>query len=882
MIVFKLSYLRLFLLVLLPSLTAWAYPKVDLSASPDWRLPVKNGGRTPSAKEFTEGYYASLVDLQVHVEKQASYSHIIREIRTTEGVQNGSQINVYFNPAYERLSFHTVTLYRDGRAINKLRAGAFKVAPVEAERDRFIYNDSYVASLLLDDVRPGDRIEYEFTLTGVNPVFAGRFATDFYFASADRLPHRHQVLIVSPSRKLSFRNLNNPPKPHLISKGGLNIYEWDLYDFKSSVQESNQPDWNNPEPHVQVSEYASWQAVTDWALSLYKVPTVSAPLLTFVNDWKRQAGTNKLKYIELAVHFVQNDVRYMGIEIGEYSHRPHDPAQIVRQRYGDCKDKSLLLCTLLQANQIEAYPALTNTYSGSQTNTYLPSPLLFNHAIVWFRLANKSYWIDPTIAHQRNVDGEFSIPLYGNALVISPSTTTLQTITTPRRGTIDITETFVVPSPQKKGGSAKLQVVSVYSDNHADNMRSQLAGSSLATLEKSYHDFYQENYKQHSVELLDSLRIEDNSIANELTSYEGYSIGDGWETDTASGQSTFYVFGRTFYDNFYQLTSEKRHQPLALSFPYEMDYTIKLEMPETWTATDDQWSVKRKGYELSFSRFYNSGDSTISLHYHYKTLADHIAPDEVATYRADVKKITGELEYQLLYNGELASQEGHLHAGSVLFALGLLLGFGYLCRRWYRYSPSVTTSVPAPRPIGGWLVLVSFSVLIAPILQAQQLFTSEIYVDSSTWAALKVAPDLRSILLRIGIYLEGAANLFLFCFAILCAVLFVQRRNSFPFLYTLLLAGRAAFLLVNAVVFGSFFDVALGKDVYNDVVRAIVAAAIWIPYLYKSTRVRQTFVIPLHHISPAKPEALLIRDDEWGSVTTKTDSTEPPASIDQS
>ncbi|XHR98086.1 hypothetical protein ACFJIV_16335 [Mucilaginibacter sp. UC70_90] len=39
----------------------------------------------------------------------------------------------------------------------------------------------------------------------------------------------------------------------------------------------------------------------------------------------------------------------MGIEIGEYSHRANNPEKVFRQRYGDCKDKSLLLVSMLKA-----------------------------------------------------------------------------------------------------------------------------------------------------------------------------------------------------------------------------------------------------------------------------------------------------------------------------------------------------------------------------------------------------------------------------------------------------------------------------------------------------------------------------------------------------
>jgi transglutaminase-like putative cysteine protease len=36
----------------------------------------------------------------------------------------------------------------------------------------------------------------------------------------------------------------------------------------------------------------------------------------------------------------------MGIEMGQYSHKANNPERVFKQRYGDCKDKSLLLVSM--------------------------------------------------------------------------------------------------------------------------------------------------------------------------------------------------------------------------------------------------------------------------------------------------------------------------------------------------------------------------------------------------------------------------------------------------------------------------------------------------------------------------------------------------------
>ncbi|GAB4122006.1 MAG: hypothetical protein Fur0014_21510 [Rubrivivax sp.] len=44
-----------------------------------------------------------------------------------------------------------------------------------------------------------------------------------------------------------------------------------------------------------------------------------------------------------ALQWVQGEIRYWSVALGEGSHRPALPAEVVQHRWGDCKDKTLPL-----------------------------------------------------------------------------------------------------------------------------------------------------------------------------------------------------------------------------------------------------------------------------------------------------------------------------------------------------------------------------------------------------------------------------------------------------------------------------------------------------------------------------------------------------------
>ena len=91
-------------------------------------------------------------------------------------------------------------------------------------------------------------------------------------------------------------------------------------------------------------------------------------------------------------------LRYVAIEIGVQGFRPRTPAQVLANRYGDCKDKANLLIALLRCQEIDARFVLLNR--GSATDVRFPS-WQFNHAIAYVPKAPaagqpEDMWLDST------------------------------------------------------------------------------------------------------------------------------------------------------------------------------------------------------------------------------------------------------------------------------------------------------------------------------------------------------------------------------------------------------------------------------------------------------------------------------------------------------
>jgi hypothetical protein len=158
-------------------------PVVHISPKPVWLNQYKAYDKKVASRDIANGYFYQVFEEQLHVEKQADYTHIIKEIVSEAGIQNGSSINIGFDPSFERLDVHEIIVWRNNVAVNRLSASSFKVIADEKELSRFIYQGSYSAYCILDDIRKGDKIEYSYTITGRNPIFNNKFFRDLYFQS---------------------------------------------------------------------------------------------------------------------------------------------------------------------------------------------------------------------------------------------------------------------------------------------------------------------------------------------------------------------------------------------------------------------------------------------------------------------------------------------------------------------------------------------------------------------------------------------------------------------------------------------------------------------------------------------------------------------------
>ena len=605
---------------------------------PAWiTKPAFDYSNTRLDDEAENGYINLVREKQVSIQQQSVYTRTIFKILSESGVQNASEINVNFDPTYNQLIFHSIKIIRGKETIDKLQPAKIKVIQQEEELNMHLYDGSLSAVLFLEDVRKGDIIEYSYTLKGFNPVFKGKFSGIFEAGYSVPVYNLYYKLLVPDGRTVQIKNSLTDVAYEMKKVGNETSYEWKLNQVPGMKEQDYTPTWYDPYPMIMVSEYKNWKEVNDWALQLFPFDgNLSAGLQNKIKEIQHSFSSAEQRILT-ALHFVQDDVRYLGIEMGQNSHRPNRPDKIFAQRFGDCKDKSYLLCTMLRAMGIEASPVMINTGFKKTIMEWLPGPQSFDHVTVRVLYNGKYYWFDPTISYQRGNIDAISYPNYHCGLVIGDTTTMLTTIPLQNKGMVSIQEQFDIPD---MSGNARFVVKTAYTGSYADNMREQFNSNSKSEMKKTFREYYAHYYEKIET---DSLLYTDNDTTGKFITYEYYSIQNLWQLERGVNKTHFspYVINGILK----RPKDVKRSMPFSIDYPAKYQEEITINVPEEWDAHESMEDISCSAFKMrvQFASFYKK----FKLKYEYESLKDHVLPGEADAFFTSFKKADENMQYAL-------------------------------------------------------------------------------------------------------------------------------------------------------------------------------------------------------------------------------------------
>jgi transglutaminase-like putative cysteine protease len=607
-----------------------------------WVVPLKLDKLSPDdAVDPSQDYRWLLSDRQINAQNDEEFVHEARQILNSAGVQYGSHVMIKYDPTCEALTFHWARLWRGTNKLDRLDLSKLHVSQAGLDTDELLFSSEKTALLMLDDVRVGDIVEYAYTIEGTNPALAGKFADSVQLQF--RLPVGRVAtrLIWPSSRKLYIKNHLTDLQPTTSRKSNTIEYTWDARNMPGLRREPPTPIWYDPYPWVQLSEFQKWSDVNRWALRLFTTTNAPSPeLAKKINEWKQLP--EPADRVLAALRFVQEEIRYLGMEDGAAGYEPAQPSVVFARRFGDCKDKSLLLVTILRALKIEAFPVLVNDRRRQELAELQPSPTLFNHVLVQVNLGGQSFWLDTTATFERGALPLRFWPAYGWGLMVGPAVTGLTPIppcpVQPRTTVTEYLNIGLVDSP------STAKIVTVAEGPDADRLRERFATTPREDIERDNLNAYAKLYPFMSRTA--PLVYNDDEQQNRVETTEFYAIERMWSKQADEPYFRCRLYCLNVDESLVKPAVSFRTMPLGVVYPVHQIFHAEVSVPTSWPIPASNTTIENPAF--LFQRVINVAGGKLLLDYEYRSLSDAVAPEAVPAYVRDLDSATDALVYSVI------------------------------------------------------------------------------------------------------------------------------------------------------------------------------------------------------------------------------------------
>lgn len=288
--------------------------------------------------------------------------------------------------------------------------------------------------VLFTDAAPGDILLLHYQVTALSTgALHGHVWDQHVFAFPDNPCRESSYALVRPAgRKVTSRlwhaqAASGGAEPVRTLTDGFVSEAWRFTDLPKY---GGEPLTASPlafAPWLDLSTVPDWSVVARWYADLADGQAEPTPAVRRKAAELAAGASDDREIMRRLLRFVGNEITYQSLPFFQSAQVPRQAADVLEDRFGDCKDKSCLLIALARAAGIANCRFALTTLGAPPGVSFLPSPR-FNHAIVAQPGDDGVIaWFDPTVRHAD--PSSLPLPLLGVvALPAGPGTVDLVTI----------------------------------------------------------------------------------------------------------------------------------------------------------------------------------------------------------------------------------------------------------------------------------------------------------------------------------------------------------------------------------------------------------------------------------------------------------------------
>jgi tetratricopeptide (TPR) repeat protein len=302
--------------------------------------------------------------------------HRVVQILTRAGAEAWRTYTFGFNP-YEGVP--TVRCARvftpDGKVHETDPSTMLVRAPEDEDVD---VSDRREMVIPLQGVEPGAIIEVAYD-SRLQSSFSDLWSKHHFFYAG--MPIREYVFELKVPQELEFFTVINGEVEE--EETGLpGVSRWVMRDVDLKLEEESGPDVSEILPWVGITTSSSWQEVGKRYAEEFWTANSPSPRVRAVADSLCAGLSGKQAKTEALYAFVVEEINPLLVELGRGRLIPSTGDEVLLRGWGDCKDVSNLLISLLAAVDVDAQPVLVSTRGYLYPKKEFPSLQFFDHMIV--------------------------------------------------------------------------------------------------------------------------------------------------------------------------------------------------------------------------------------------------------------------------------------------------------------------------------------------------------------------------------------------------------------------------------------------------------------------------------------------------------------------
>jgi Domain of Unknown Function with PDB structure (DUF3857)/Transglutaminase-like superfamily len=281
--------------------------------------------------------------------------------------------------------FKAWTITAEGREMELKEKDAVEFSLTSFE----VFTDERAKGIKFSSADPGSIVGYEYVQKHRPFVFE----YDWQFQS--EIPTRRARFSLQLPAGWEFNEYwANVPRQQPQSSAN-NFYVWELENVPAVEVEPDMPPFLSVASRMDIEYFprvpalrakttGTWNDIGAWYANLTSASRVPSPALQQKVAELTAGTSDTLKKMQALAAYVQQQIRYVAIEVGIGGLQPHPAADVFKHQYGDCKDKATLMSAMLKEIGIDSYYVMIDTHRGI-VNPDFPS-LRGNHMIMAIRL----------------------------------------------------------------------------------------------------------------------------------------------------------------------------------------------------------------------------------------------------------------------------------------------------------------------------------------------------------------------------------------------------------------------------------------------------------------------------------------------------------------